>query len=977
MDLSNSIYARELWEEKILPKWRHRDRHTGQRFLGSLKINQENSNRLLNIVGKSLRLHLSYGRSLTYSSLSQHFDINKNWIRIITAALSEYAYYYSSSKHGFWEGFCNHELINISYDREVEIAFREVIREGITLLGLVRARLGHKFVSTLWLQSGIPQRNLHHFAELVQEIANEYGWWELAHTSEKLLSQELLEFCQESYPPKNILINFLNVSHSDSDIDAGEPISGQLVQGIAMVALELERNNRSPNILRDVNQREEILGNYYLPEHFFLRDWDNLIQVLTNVRNQGRSYSRTIRPRKKSLLLILDVFESGNIQLVLPEQNLKESNWSSLLGSYCHIPSPRSGSIWQGNIPHSCSEFLEIPEQIFNVQTVEPQWSLRLLSHVNSELFAWQYGGITEAFPCLVFDANSGTHISLDAANPVISKTNEVICFVRNDLQLTFTDGIYILNSYLPCSISGWYGQHIQLLSQQADFSLTISEQTSPVLIRWQISNNQHPELRGLKIKGRKEVFIETPTFWHPPTRENVNFKISVENLTNREIIPTTSVDVSMSNRWQNISLEDLIATSGKYQVRLWNEVQRYSYSFELKSTHLISEALNPNTLQISRGQGEIVENLPIQCNQPDQFWSEIIKIQGLWTLEKVLLTLSNGESNASCLVSADKFGGLEISLSMLYGRLPESDWYALDYQRSGMESQRLIEFSASTLSISCIFMNNSIQLSGLQINQHYSLMCWNLLTPENAPERITVHNDGQDIEVPLSLSAGIYHIQIQGRSLQDLGCWCGIDRTNLLVEDEDLEVYWYTILDNEPIKDFISASEEMGIDLQRIKSMLSSLESNSYLFPDWLTRDSLLEKLEAFLQTSISSIDSIPVVASDISIDISQPPSQQSNQSIVTVDGSPIGRWYLVQIQNGNQDVFCIQLNHICQQNNLQDLILEVEIPIFLCYSNYILVRLSEYQRGLEYLPQIVGFLRIEQQPQSLDVVNTMMGRG
>lgn len=972
MDLSNSNDARELWEEKILPKWRHRDRHTGQRFLGSLKINQENSNCLLNIVGKSLRLHLSYGRSLTYSSLSQHFDINKNWIRIITAALSEYAYYYSSSKHGFWEGFCNHELINISYDREVEIAFREVIREGITLLGLVRARLGHKFVSTLWLQSGIPQRNLHHFAELVQEIANEYGWWELAHTSEKLLSQELLEFCQESYPPKNILINFLNVSHSDSDIDAGEPISGQLVQGIAMVALELERNNRRPNILRDVNQREEILGNYYLPEHFFLRDWDNLIQVLTNVRNQGRSYSRTIRPRKKSLLLILDVFESGNIQLVLPEQNLKESNWSSLLGSYCHIPSPRSGSIWQGNIPNSSSDFLEIPEQIFNVQTVEPQWSLRLLSHVNSELFAWQYRGITEAFPCLVFDANSGTHISLDAANPVISKTNEVICFVRNDLQLTFTDGIYILNSYVPCSISGWYGQHIQLLSQQADFSLTISEQTSPVLIRWQISNNQHPELRGLKIKGREEVFIETPTFWHPPTRENVNFKISVENLTNREIIPTTSVDVSMSNRWQNISLEDLIATSGKYQVRLWNEVQRYSYSFELKSTHLISEALNPNTLQISRGQGEIVENLPIQCNQPDQFWSEIIKIQGLWTLEKVLLTLSNGESNASCLVSADKFGGLEISLSMLYGRLPESDWYALDYQRSGMESQRLIEFSASTLSISCIFMNNSIQLSGLQINQHYSLMCWNLLTPENAPERITVHNDGQDIEVPLSLSAGIYHIQIQGRSLQDLGCWCGIDRTNLLVEDEDLGVYWFPILGNEPIEDFISASNEMGIDRQsqRIKSMLSSLRSNSYLFPEWLNRDSLVEKLAAFLQNPIPPI--APPLPPQEPVII-----QFMETNILILNGLPIPKWYLVRTRPQGRNILRAHLQSICSQENIGCLIIEVGVPINLDYSNYVLVRLTNYSEAIDYIRQLDCFKSLETNALAIVTVNQMLGRG
>jgi len=270
MDFSNSNDARELWEEIILPGWRHRERSFGQRFLGSLDINRENSNALLEIVGDNLQSHLSSGGSLTYSSLSQRFDINKNWIRIITAALSEYAYYYSTSNQGFWRGFCNcrnsegETLIHIPFNQGVAGTLREISNEGIGLLGLVTTNSGYAYVSPLWLQSGIPRRNLHHFSILVQEIANEYGWWELAHTSERLLSQELMDFCQQRHPQWSTLIRFLRVSCSDTE--NVDPISGQLVQGIASVALELERNNESPNILQDVNQRENILRNYVIAQ---------------------------------------------------------------------------------------------------------------------------------------------------------------------------------------------------------------------------------------------------------------------------------------------------------------------------------------------------------------------------------------------------------------------------------------------------------------------------------------------------------------------------------------------------------------------------------------------------------------------------------------------------------------------------------------------------------------------------------------
>jgi len=968
MDFSNSKDTNKLWEEMILPYWRHRERQTGKRFLGSMIIDQENANRLLNIVGANLRAHRSRGNRVSYLSLCRNFEASRNWIKILTVAFSEYAYYYSTSNTGFWRGFCDHELINIPYDQGTENTFREVVREGIEILGLVKARQGHTFVSTLWLQSGIPQRNLAHFAQLVQDIANECGWWELSHTSSKLLSQELLDFGQERYPLRNILINFLRVSCSYTE--NVEPISGQLVQGIATVALELERNKQSADILRDVNLRENLLRNYDLPKHFFLRDWDNLIQVLSHVESNNSNHHRIIKSRKKPLSLIFDIFDTGNIQLVLPEQNLKEASWANLLGSYCHILTlHRSSFIWDGNFPSPILDFLGIPERTTDIKSVENQWGFRLLSHDNRELVAWHYEGIIEALPFLVFDANLGTHISLDIANPLISKTDEVICFVPNNVSLNLNDGIDILNSYVPCSISGWYGQHIQLLSQQSEIHLTRSEQSLNKALAWQLSDNQKQVLRGLKIKGKKEIYLETPTFWHPPTSQNLNFTISVENLTNQEIIARQSVDILQSNRWQKISLEEMITTPSKYQVRFWNEAQRYSFSFELGSEYQISEASNTNTLQVSRGYVEIVESLPIQCNKSNKFWSEVINLQGLWTLEKVLIALSNGDCRTSCLVHADKSGSASISLSTLYGKLPQSDWYCLSYQRSGLGEQRLVELVA-TKPISYTWARQAIHLAGLQPDQSYSLICWNLLNPNQAPEKIRIENQGQDtIAVPLTLGVGIYQIQIQGLSLQDLGCWCGNDQNDLpdLSEEEEyLENYCYTILGNESIEDFVAASNNLGIDRQRIRLMVSSLQKSPYYFPEWLNQESLLGKLEAYINVLNPSVEVIPSPVVPPALP-SNPPSQ-----IISVEETPIGNWYLVETQPCRRDIVSTRLS----LPYLHDTILELGIPQPSEYRDYILVRLNNYDQGFDCISRIDGFKTIQRRPLPVAQVNQMLGR-
>ncbi|NJO98910.1 MAG: hypothetical protein HC764_25360 [Pleurocapsa sp. CRU_1_2] len=225
-----------------------------------------------------------------------------------------------------------------------------------------------------------------------------------------------------------------------------------------------------------------------------------------------------------------------------------------------------------------------------------------------------------------------------------------------------------------------------------------------------------------------------------------------------------------------------------------------------------------------------------------------------------------------------------------------------------------------------------------------------------------------------MSLGAGIYHIQIQGRSLQDLGCWCGSDQydlPSLANEDDDLANYCYTILGNESTESFMAASQNLAISRQRIKSMLSSLQLKISIFPDWLNRASLLEKLEAFLQVS-SSGTKIRILES-----IPTPPifPLKPSQDIVAINGNQFGKWYSVQTRDKGGKVFCDSLQNIRKQNNVRDLILDFRVLKSLGDSNYILLRLSNYTEALKYIKQIDCFKKIEPRPLTIDQVNEKLG--
>jgi hypothetical protein len=271
MDLSKPATTQHIWDQ-IEPYWEHRSLPEGQRFFGSVKITREATEEVLGIVSDNLvrvgaitlnRLHRRFG--------SEHL----NWVKIVTFALSEYAYY-DEGEHGYWEGVC--QRLRIENTQNAQHALQQVIWQGVELLGLVRSEKANRYVSTLWLQSGIPRQSLDHFADLIQSL--DYDWWDLAHADPVDLAQLLCDVCEQRFPQRGKLQTFLK-SSCPEDEEGIDPISGNLLRGLATVAHELERRGESPECLREESQRTFILQNYSLPNTFFLRSWDSLIRVLT------------------------------------------------------------------------------------------------------------------------------------------------------------------------------------------------------------------------------------------------------------------------------------------------------------------------------------------------------------------------------------------------------------------------------------------------------------------------------------------------------------------------------------------------------------------------------------------------------------------------------------------------------------------------------------------------------------------------
>ncbi|WP_205879140.1 hypothetical protein [Leptolyngbya sp. BC1307] len=648
--------------------------------MGSLRLSKLDSDQLLDITSENLN-RLS---SVTFKRLCDRFNLNdpkKYWIRIVTLALSEYAYY-DDGEDGFWQGVCDH--LSVENSQGIQNALREVLNQGFNLLGLVQAQKKNRYVSTLWLQSGIPQQNLAQFAQLLAELSSQYDWWDINDAEPEDLSCLLYDFCQEHHPQWGKLLTFLSSSCAKDD-DSVEPISGQILKGIAFVAKSLEQKGLNPVVLKDAHERERLLQNFGLSNTFFLRDWDDFVSVLTPQSNSLHRRRSIVSHRKKPLSLWLDIFDTEEIQLVLPAQTLQSSDWKVLSDTYVNIPERG----WESTFSRNGK--LEISEDVTSlVEQVANEWVWHLRSHSNTSLTEWCCEGTSPALPLLFFDAETGDHLS---PHDGLRGITDIIVFHSRDVQIALSKGVKVEKSFVPCSIAGWRGQQIRLADEQAQ--LTVHGAQSTKVVPWERSQEEFLQLRGLKLKHKTPIYLEAPSVWHPSVLLPKTVSIRIENLNTRKVLTEADEQIRLkaSDTWQAIELSKWIDSKGKYSVLIWNENERWHEKFELRSSFELEQSLLIDQAQ-AYDLDEQPLSMPIWVSSTQDFWLEELKLKNLWPLEEVIFTLESQKEKHSFTRHANSFGLLSISLASFRDDLPESGRYGLSYQRQGEDHQSLLDVS-------------------------------------------------------------------------------------------------------------------------------------------------------------------------------------------------------------------------------------------------------------------------------------------
>lgn len=872
LDFARPRQARQAWNQLQVELTWQRNCVEKRRFLGSLQIPKQDSEHLLDTVAQNLNCF----ESLTFNHLSNRFDrydSEEYWVKIITLALSEYAYY-DESEVGFWQSVC--DRLSLKNTQGVQKCFRDILKQGFEQLNVVQSRQGNRYVSTLWLQSGIPQQNLEHFAQLLKDISHQHDWWEMSHAAPEDLSFLLYEHCQHRYPQWGKLLTFLSASCSDEK-EAVEPISGELLQGLAIVAQALEQEGLEPDILHDRHQRERLLQNFCLPNTFFLRSWDNLIQVLTPRQRESIHHRHIVSLRKKPLFLALDVADSFNVQLVLPAQTLWRSDWSKLRDTFVTL----DGTGWESTFPQE--HLLEVEAQTHTVSDVLNEWVWRLISHNRETLTEWHCEGVSPDCPILVFDAFTGERLALPHG---LKGRAEIICFYEASAQVICSKDIELIDGFVPCNLSSWRGQQFYLNGQQA--YLTVQSTNFEKVIAWDSSQSDDcPQLRGLRLRDKKLTYTEMPLVWYPPIDAVRTISIQVEDLNNRKALTDINEQLMLqvNAHWQSIPLSQWIQRSGRYRVQIWNSNHRWSEQFELSSSF---EAA-PRSLCTARIHefGEPVE-APIQASSVSNFWLRDLTMRSLWPLEEIRFVLTNSRDEHLFTRQADPQGSLPLNLASLHDILPESEQYALHYYdvcgRKCCLLKVLIEQA-----VDYYLDAQTIQLSGLQSNQ-YTLSLWNLLRPEETVSTLSFDiNAGVEafeflLRDAISDQFGIFHIQLES-ALQtplNLGWWSGIQATESLVLPDDANGdCCFSILNNEPVEEFQALFREinLSVDCNRLKDAIASLEHTNHYLPDWLDRSLLQKKLETYLP-KVTAV--LPVVKK-------------------TTDPLPKQTSYLIEVQNSS----------------------------------------------------------------------------
>jgi len=678
MDFSSHEHTQYVWNQ-IEELWSDSKKTVGERFLGNNRFAFGSVEALLDALSDDL----SKIGTISIDKLNARWgDLrNRYWVKIITFVLSEYAYYYNA-EGGFWSSLF--QRLKIADIQGTKQTFWRILKEGFNLLGIAKAKGGTKYLSTLYLQSGIPKHNLRHFAELVDDISSNLGWWNVAHRYDADdLAQTLHDRALETHSQRPILQRFLKSSCSGIESDV-EPLSGNIFKYIATVALELERRGLNPESLKD----EQDLQGFSLPYNFFLRDWGDLVSVLSPKRGSQARANKVIRQRKRELRLRLDTLEL-NLQLVLPEQLLWRKEWRSLSGTYCQIPQTN----WESLIPYPDS--LGIPELCVNLSKLCDRWTWQLKAAGQQDLLEWACEGVSSDLPLLIFDAETGDRIVVSSENPNIIGFSEIVCYFPESATLQISEGIEVIDAFFPCLISDWQAKQIRLNQKSDSFSVVSDLLT--IALQWQVANNNQPILRGLQLKGKQPNYLEAPQIYYPLENSVESLRIQIEDMDRQKTVTPPDMEIAVrvtDETWQRISLSDWIISTGNYEVKLWRVGWSWSTTFAIASNYQVSTKLDFSKIQIQNSNHQDISLLlPIVAPNRPQFWQEELKIQGLWVFEPVIFLLSGGDENHvfSYSVQANQSGVLNLSLMSLREALPDCDRYSLDWIRSGT-SQRLIE---------------------------------------------------------------------------------------------------------------------------------------------------------------------------------------------------------------------------------------------------------------------------------------------
>ncbi|MCP9829312.1 hypothetical protein KBZ19_12535 [Synechococcus sp. L2F] len=834
----------------------------GRRYLGALQIDQKTAEILLDIAAANF----SRLRPFTTNACTQVFDNvdrQRYWCRLTTIALSEFAYH-RSAKKAFWKELS--ARLNIDESQAMRNCFYDILRKGFTSLGAVQAHdhaeVRRLYVATLYLQNGIPVQHQERFATLLSELRDDYGWWEIAHSSPAAISELLHHDCSHRHDAWGTILRFLSLSCPKDGEDC-QPISGELTQSLAMIATELDRRGLDARMLVDETQRSSLLAGFDIPNAFFLRDWSSIAQLLRF--NPTPSTGRRIRSmQRRPLTLRLEPEERGEIQLVLPPQHIYRAEWKNRSTSFCCIPEAEGAEFDIDTAQGILDLDREITTPVLAIEELW-RWQLRMGAGEGEVAFEWNCCGVDPTSPILIFDPINGERLE---PSTDLGSARELVVFTPRDYLLADHPDVEVLERIRWCSIKGWWGHHLEKNSEAVQLSFRSGD--TSFSLDWSGQTLRVPELRGERIHNRQLIFSSAPQLWIPPLEHDLDVHVRVDDL-DRRVCLTAEADLiplDADSNWQCIDLSDCIQQTARVAVVVWLE-QEHPFLprrwEQVAQVDLEAMAIDPLTLpspSLLRLHSEKnkewpfnPELQPLVLEEATEFWLPAWRLKGLWPFETITIHLRSSEASLSVDQVASARGELEIEMATFRYSLAESDHYEFYLQRQGDPDLHLICGLGQPEAESIAWDSSDGILDGLRPGTTYQLEVWNLLNSNQSPESVDLVAASESIDVNLEdflvEPAGLYYLELRkdSRHLRTLGWWSGIkDKLALFPDGIDLELLG-NLLDNEPLEAFKGSfsSHPHALSDRMLARAVDALADPQAL-PSWIDRKLLRNKLDVWL---------------------------------------------------------------------------------------------------------------------------------